>query len=268
MAPLDGCLLQLSSPDGEKCLWRRHLVDQNRPLSLSPFPHTALPQWHLEPTAIAPNCSANLSATASWQSGRGLLPFQCISAWHVVPYNFMVHRTTTTLLRSTGAPASRTPYIASPPRYCRGMYLARTLEVADLILNAVALTFVKDVDELMFTAICDEETEAFLDNTAPLVYPKSSSKIRFLPRSAGAASFELLRLVSICLITMGFILAFNRCMRREGGREAERIHAQQSRLCECSNGAGARQKSHQTSAGGPFTQSTKNKMVGHLQVLK
>ena len=43
---------------------------------------------------------------------------------------------------------------------------------ADLILNAVGLTFVKDVDELMFSAICDQETAAFLEATRPITYPR------------------------------------------------------------------------------------------------
>ena len=50
------------------------------------------------------------------------------------------------------------------------LYLANTIELNELILNAMALAFVKDVDELMFSSVVAEETSSFIASVAPLRY--------------------------------------------------------------------------------------------------
>ena len=96
-------------------------------------------------------------------------------------------------------------FIASLLLYSGSLYLANTGNLGDLILNAVALTFVKDVDELIFEAIVQEETQRFIASLRPLRWSYSHVAFRFgrSQKCCGLPKFDFgepLRLALVCAI--------------------------------------------------------------------
>jgi len=85
--------------------------------------------------------------------------------------------------------------------YCVGaVWICRTADLSDLILNAIALAFVLDMDELLYAVILSRKVQSMVSNAAPLPL----GKVRYLP--GGCPVNDGVRLVFItgCIIFFTF----------------------------------------------------------------
>lgn len=62
--------------------------------------------------------------------------------------------------------------------YCGSLFIVHTVSLSDLLLNAVALGFVLEVDELLFMALAPSQTQALVEEVMPLQVHFSKQKRR------------------------------------------------------------------------------------------
>ena len=78
------------------------------------------------------------------------------------------------------------------------IFLTQTVGLADLLLNAVALQFVVDVDELIFEALAPRSLRSMIDAAVPLVHPPLK-RWRGLDLRAGITFVGLILVLSVVL---------------------------------------------------------------------
>lgn len=104
-----------------------------------------------------------------------------------------------------------------------GIYLGKTSELEDLVLNAAALGFILEVDELIFKTIAPAEVETFIHAVEPLQRPVGPSWHGLGPFSVVSLAttlFSVVFLVSeVTMHTMGLLDDIGLRLCREGPKD-------------------------------------------------
>merc|ERR1719379_3109535 len=83
------------------------------------------------------------------------------------------------------------------------VYLAYTTSLEDIILNACALEFVRDIDDMIFANLLDAHFQLLLENFQPMQLGRPLVKF-------GCKVWEVVWIVTTAVIACGFFLYYTR----------------------------------------------------------